>query len=109
MILSIVVNYFFGILIERNPPKTATWALIAGILVNVSLLIYFKYYGFFAQNIEVIFHLKLEASHQVELPIGISFYTFQSLSYLIDIYRKEVKGVEGNSDGQRNLMRSLQF
>ncbi len=91
MILSIVVNYAFGIIIERNPPTKARWALIAGILVNVSLLIYFKYSGFITQNIQTIFHWKLEDSHPVALPIGISFYTFQSLSYLIDIYRKEVK------------------
>lgn len=91
MILSIVVNYIFGILIEKNSPKPSRWALITGILVNVSLLIYFKYSGFITQNIQAIFHLKLEDTHPVALPIGISFYTFQSLSYLIDIYRKEVK------------------
>ncbi len=92
MMLSIIVNFFFGIFIHRlNQFKGRQKMILAlGIVINVIFLIYFKYFGFIIQNINALFHSHLSVNAEA-MPIGISFYTFQSLSYLIDVYRKEVK------------------
>jgi len=89
---SIASDYFFGIKIyEANDRRRKKLFLIGSITVNLSLLMVFKYYNFFAENLIAaghIFGLKLDwFTLNVLLPIGISFYTFQSLSYTIDIYR----------------------
>ena len=88
MILSILINYVCGLFIAKD--KTRKLALWIGILVNLGLLGFFKYSGFFTENINQIFGLNIQIK-RLPLPIGISFYTFQSLSYLVDIYRREVK------------------
>lgn len=75
LILSCVVNYFFGRLIFRFRNG---FLLGMGILLNVSVLGFFKYYGFFS-------------GENLALPVGISFYTFQTLAYLIDIYMGRIK------------------
>ncbi len=92
MMLSIVVNFFFGILIHHTEEFKNRQKLVLafGIAINVLFLIYFKYFGFIIENINDAFHLQLQVN-AVAMPIGISFYTFQSLSYLVDVYRKEVK------------------
>lgn len=92
MMTSIVVNYFFGILIHqlghfRNRQK---FMLALGVALNLIFLVYFKYVGFIVQNINALLGIHLQVN-PVTMPIGISFYTFQSLSYLVDVYRKEVK------------------
>ncbi len=75
---------------------SAKRSLIVTILVDIGLLAFFKYYGFFVENLNMILPFELpEVS--VDLPVGISFYTFQTLSYVIDIYRKE-------TPAQRNLI-----
>jgi alginate O-acetyltransferase complex protein AlgI len=100
MIICILINYFSAILIEIGYGKKA---LIFGTISSLGMLFYFKYYIFFLENSNSIltyFNINIESIKQVKkiaLPIGISFYTFQSLSYLIDVYRKEVKA-------QRNLV-----
>jgi alginate O-acetyltransferase complex protein AlgI len=90
---SIVINYFFGILIERNlsHKKAYTW-LKLGVGTNLLLLIIFKYANFIISNLNALFQsLSIPAIQQshILLPIGISFYTFHSLSYLVDIYHKK--------------------
>ncbi len=81
---SVIINYILGILIAR--PNKQRLILTIGIVINLSLLLFYKYLGFFAG----IFHIHLpENLKNIVLPLGISFYTFHSISYLIDIYRKK--------------------
>ena len=91
LVASIILNYFFGRLIQKNigTKKSRQW-LIIGVSSNLLILGIFKYANFFTQNINILFDsLSLPNILETEiiLPIGISFYTFHSLSYLIDIYR----------------------
>lgn len=91
LILSCTINYFIAILIDRNnkESKRKFW-LVIGLIVNLSLLIYFKYFNFFLENINHLLNVNI-AYLKVVMPLGISFFTFQALSYLVDVYRKEVK------------------
>ncbi|ONI38887.1 hypothetical protein AN639_06860 [Candidatus Epulonipiscium fishelsonii] len=86
MLSSIVINYFGGILIDLHRNKSKL-ILFIGIVCNLSFLFIFKYEGFVVVNLNSIFGLSLE-SLELPLPIGISFFTFQALSYLVDVYRK---------------------
>ena len=88
MIISILLNYFFALRIEKENNKKIV--LIISIFTNLGLLFYFKYWNFFSSNLNSLFHISLKRIENV-LPIGISFYTFQELSYLIDVYRKKIK------------------
>ena len=90
MIISITMNYIFGILIDKFRKKDKLFLTLA-ILSNLGLLGYFKYYNFFATNINKMFSYDVVDIKNIILPIGISFYTFQILSYVIDLYRKEIK------------------
>lgn len=85
MVISIFVNYICGLLIGGKERKNKA-ALVIGIIINLSLLGVFKYSGFVIDNINAMTGLGLEV-RKLALPIGISFYTFQSISYLVDIYR----------------------
>ena len=87
MILSIIVNCFCGLKIGAAEEHKRKRALFWGVFVNLALLGVFKYTGFFTENVNAIFGLQVEVKH-LPLPIGISFYTFQSISYLVDIYRR---------------------
>ena len=90
MILSILSAYLFGFVIGKNReqnPRRAKRALIASLAVNLSLLFFFKYYHFFADNLSLIPGINLPKLPTLTLPIGISFYTFQIMSYTIDLYR----------------------
>ena len=87
MILSIIVNYFVTLLMDK---KNSKGLLILLIIFNIGLLFSFKYLNFFIGNINNLFGLSIK-SINLALPIGISFYTFQILSYVIDVYRKKVK------------------
>jgi alginate O-acetyltransferase complex protein AlgI len=98
MILSIVSNYFFGILIyssqkKLHGEKSSLLYVTGGILVNIALLASFKYLNFIADNINAVFSIAGIPSINlapVHLPLGISFFTFQAISYIVDVYRKEV-------------------
>ena len=91
LIFSALVDYVNGLVIEkRRGTWKATAALVSSIVVNLSLLFFFKYSGFFAQNLNMILGTSIPISN-FTLPIGISFYTFQTLSYTIDVYRNETK------------------
>lgn len=92
MILSIILNYFCGkdIYEKQEDALAMKRSLVVGIVFNLLLLGFFKYYGLFMDTLNGI--LPFQISYRVlSLPIGISFYTFQAMSYLIDVYRKEVK------------------
>jgi len=94
MLATIALNYVFGILIEKSRTKALKRTFLTiSVLGTLSSLLYFKYTGFFVMNFARLSGLSLELidfSFPV-LPIGISFYTFQILSYSIDVYRGEVK------------------
>lgn len=88
IVASIAFNYLFARLIGRFPGKKAKTFLILGILFNVLLLGYFKYFDFFVENVNRITGANFALRHIV-LPLGISFFTFQQLSFLVSVYRGE--------------------
>jgi D-alanyl-lipoteichoic acid acyltransferase DltB (MBOAT superfamily) len=92
--LSAIIDYFAGLGIERFP-KHKGWILAVSLSANVALLGYFKYFDFFIENIAAISSFfGIQTSLQplgIFLPAGISFYTFQSMAYSIDIYRGEMR------------------
>lgn len=91
MLFSSVFDYFNGRLLNKFKENWKRKAvLILSVVVNIGLLFFFKYYNFLIDNLNYIFHLNISAS-KLTLPLGISFYTFQTLSYTIDVYRKEVE------------------
>ena len=90
MIASIVIGYFSGILIEAFSQKKLSKVFLGlSIAVNLGFLAYFKYADFFIENFNAVTGLSIPLL-RIALPIGISFYTFQILSYTIDVYRKDV-------------------
>ena len=94
MFLSIGIDYTHGMLVEkykrRGNDRGARWAVASSVIFNLALLFFFKYWDFVAGSLQAIgfsFMPKLGLS----LPIGISFYTFQTMSYTIDVYRDDAK------------------
>jgi len=88
-------NYFFGIGISRQKQEHhRKFLLILSLLINLGILGFFKYYNFFIENLSGLFSIlgnPLNISTlDILLPIGISFYTFQNISYIIDVYREEI-------------------
>lgn len=91
LLLSIGVNYVLSILLCRiKQPGKRKFCLTCGILFDVSLIFYFKYYDFFIENTNRFLGSSFEMRHII-LPLGISFFTFQQISYLVDSYRGETK------------------
>ena len=88
MILTILINYFGAIWVDKTTRRKT--ALTLTILLNLSFLIYFKYANFIIENLNLFFDGNIDFLHVV-MPIGISFYTFQSLSYVVDVYRGETQ------------------
>lgn len=96
MIMSVVVNFVAGKLIAAQKTKRARKAwLVVGVVYDLGWLILFKYLGFLIENLNALFgvmHVKVQLeTWNLILPIGISFYTFQIISYLVDVYRRETK------------------
>lgn len=91
MLASILVNYCIGRMIDMCEKQLSRgiW-LLAGVTYNVCALAAFKYTGFIIENLNGIFGWNLPAA-EISLPLGISFYTFQIMSYIIDLYRGETK------------------
>ena len=89
MIFSILINYFLTLKIDKEQKNRKTY-LIISIIINLLLLVIFKYTDFLISVINYIFSFNIKYTN-ISLPIGISFYTFQILSYVIDVYRKKVK------------------
>lgn len=90
MVASILIGYVFGILIEKfRGTKASKPVLAAALAINIGLLGYFKYSDFFIENFNAATGLSVPLLN-IALPIGISFYTFQLVSYLIDVYRGDV-------------------
>jgi len=92
MIASVLVDYFVGRGIEKfwRCKAICKWLLACSMVFNLGMLGFFKYTGFFVENLNAVFGLSLAAPN-ISLPIGISFYTFQTMSYSIDVYRGKCK------------------
>ena len=91
MLFSSVFDYCNGRLLNKFKEDWKRKAvLILSVIVNIGLLFFFKYYNFVIDNLNYLFKLNISAS-TLTLPLGISFYTFQTLSYTIDVYRGEVE------------------
>lgn len=92
MMGTIVLYYFAGLDIEKHRanPKRCKAVLIGCIAISTAALLFFKYYNFFIGNINALTGLAVPGV-QVVLPLGISFYTFQIMAYLIDVYRGDVQ------------------
>lgn len=99
MIVSITVNYVFGLLIEkyRDNQKRTKAFLVLSVVISLGLLAVFKYTGFVSDILRNIPPFAWMPKISLPLPIGISFYTFQTLSYTIDVYRSDTKA-------QKNLI-----
>ncbi|MBQ2708500.1 MAG: MBOAT family protein, partial [Clostridia bacterium] len=94
MMFTITVDYIFGMLVEKsllkNDRKHAKMYMIIAIVINLAILGFFKYFNFFIENLRLIPGLQfMQPIDGLALPIGISFYTFQALSYVIDVYRMD--------------------
>lgn len=92
MIFSILVNYIFGRLMDKNRgrQKRMKLMLVLSVVIDLGLLSVFKYTDFIITNINAIFGSSFDLLN-IALPIGISFYTFQAMSYTIDVYRDDVR------------------
>lgn len=92
MIFSILVNYIFGRLMDkhRENKKRLKLMLVLSVVIDLGLLSVFKYTDFVITNINAIFGSSFDLLN-IALPIGISFYTFQAMSYTIDVYRDDVR------------------
>ncbi len=88
ILFTTAVSYASRILIEKKPKQKTLWMVIS-VIASLSVLFFFKYYNFVVGNIGNIFGTDLTL--QLVLPVGISFYTFQTLSYSIDVYRGDIK------------------
>lgn len=99
MLISIGFNFMIGLRLEPGTARRKAW-LIAGIVLNLGVLSYFKYAFFFAKNLNLLLDglgIPTVSMEPEKLPIGISFYTFQALSYLVDVYR-------GTNKAQRSML-----
>ena len=98
ILFAILMNYFVGIILSKVNEKNKKLLLIIAISLNLAMLIAFKYLNFFSDSIRDLFNIfKIQFEPffaKILFPIGISFYTFQNISYLVDIYRKKIEPEE---------------
>ncbi|MBQ8730706.1 MAG: MBOAT family protein [Lachnospiraceae bacterium] len=98
LIASVIINYILGLFIGKYKDKNKSVAkvfMVIDVVVNISILFVFKYMGFFVGIINGIIGFELLVVPQIVLPIGISFFTFQALSYAVEVYR-------GDANVQKN-------
>ena len=100
LFITIIIDYIAGIMIEGAQGRRRKWFLVLSIAANVGVLAIFKYYNFTATNINYLFTASHTGAHipllNIILPIGLSFHTFQAMSYTIEVYR-------GNQQAERHL------
>ena len=98
MLFSTVVDFIHGLLVEKyaDDPKKAKRVVLSSACINLGLLMFFKYSAFILTNVNAVLGTSF-AIPEIALPIGISFYTFQTMSYTIDIFRKD-------APAQRNII-----
>ena len=88
IVVSIVINYLLASQIQTSNHNRAKLFLTIGVIFNIAMIGYFKYYDFFIENINLVFKTNFTLKH-ILLPLGISFFTFQQLSFLVSVYNKE--------------------
>jgi alginate O-acetyltransferase complex protein AlgI len=102
---SILINYLFGLLIDlftgKNHSLASRITMWIAVIINILILGFYKYLGFFGDNIQALFKIELDIKTQV-LPLGISYFTFSGISYILDIFR----GVE---KAEKNILRFTSF
>nr|MCR4682339.1 MBOAT family protein [Clostridiales bacterium] len=89
MLATLIFDWLFGLAVSKNAEnkkKKKLW-LVVSVIFNLGILAFFKYFDFFASNVNALFSREIIPVLGVSLPIGISFYIFQALSYVIDVYR----------------------
>ena len=101
LFFTIIVDYIAGIMIEKDTGPNRKLYLILSVAVNVGLLAFFKYFNFFTENVNDLLSLLHIASRPIPslniiLPVGLSFHTFQAMSYTIEVYR-------GNQKAERHF------
>lgn len=96
MLLSVAINWGFGLSIDKAKTHQKL-LLVCCVVANLALLGYYKYFNFFVDTINSFFSTEILPTKEIALPIGISFFTFQALSYVIDLYR-------GNCRLQKNIL-----
>ena len=89
MVLSVLVNYVTGLAMDKTDENRRKILMILSVIWNIGLLGVYKYAGFFAEMINLLPFADIPVP-EIHLPIGISFFTFQSMSYIIDLYRKKI-------------------
>lgn len=102
LICGTLVNYLFGLALgwgeARNRPTLQKWTLVLGVFFNLLVLGIFKYYNFFASTLINVSHAVGKPFflplHEFALPLGISFYVFQGISYIVDVYKGETIAAE---------------
>ena len=105
--LSTVVTYAAGLLIGRfKKPSAKKWVMAGGFVINLGILFFFKYFDFVLTNLNNLLKLfsvqSIRNPFDILLPVGISFYTFQALGYLVDVYR-------GECEAEKNLLQYALF
>ena len=101
MLASITFAYLFGLAIGKysaERPRRAKVFTVLSVCVSLSFLLFFKYYNFFAQNLSRLPYVNLPTIAGLALPIGISFYTFQIISYTVDVFRGECEAQKNYID-----------
>src|SRR5262249_49535482 len=99
ILTSTVVDYFLGILLETATGRRKKLLLVVSLVVNLGVLGFFKYYDFFASSLAVLLRIpQSSVVLQIVLPVGVSFYTFASLSYTFDVYWGKMKAVRNLID-----------
>ena len=99
ILASTIVDYVLGILLETAQPRRRKPLLIVSIVVNLGFLGFFKYYNFFVGSLATLLGWPADSlALNIVLPVGISFYTFASLSYTIDVYRRKTAAVRNFID-----------
>lgn len=101
MIFSSVLNYLCALWVDHDPARKSKPALVTAVVINLGILAVFKYTGLFVTSFNTVTGLAVPVP-QIALPIGISFFTFQALSYVIDVYR-------GTVEVQRNYLHILLY
>src|SRR5881398_3575937 len=99
ILTSTIVDYYLGILLETATGRRKKLLFAVSLVLNLGILGFFKYYDFFAGSLADLVHIpRSSVVLQVVLPVGVSFYTFASLSYTIDVYWGKMKAVRNFVD-----------
>ena len=91
MVISIIINWLIGRIIGKSNGRKRKFALLVGVICDLGILGYYKYAGFMTSIVNGIAKRELLPAPEIALPIGISFFTFQAISYIADVYKGETE------------------